>query len=107
VRLGSFGLLCDALGASKAADAALPALDKEVVERVFTRKERIDTGNDARFVSEPPAARAELLRKLCAALTTLADARGAELLERVADAWKDEPRLERDARAAAAALREK
>ncbi len=107
IRLESFGRLADALAAVGDARAALPALREELVERVFTPKEKPKDTEDPRFSRDPPAARRELAERLAACLVELGDAEGIELLLAVAEAWPEEPALGGEARRGIEDLRAK
>ena len=107
IRLESFGRLADALAAMGDARAALPALREELVERVFTPKEKPKDTEDPRFSRDPPAARRELAERLAACLVELGDAEGIELLLAVAKAWPEEPALGGEARRGIEDLRAK
>ena len=93
IRLQSFGRLCDAFVAVADADAALPALERELVERIFTPDEKPVDTQDPRFVREPPAARLALCERLTACLVALGDRRGVAILEAVGAAWPEQPSL--------------
>ena len=98
VRLKSFRLLADALAAVGDADAALPVLEKELVERVLTPRRKPRETTDPRFAQDPPNARKNLCRRLVECLVVLEDERGLALLESVAEAWPREPNLGQIAR---------
>ena len=75
------------------AEAAIPALERELVERVFTPDEKPLDTQDPRFVREPPAARLALCERLSACLVALGDRRGVTLLAAVGEAWPEQPNL--------------
>ncbi len=96
VRLESFGLLCAAYAALGDAGAALPLIESELVARVFTPKSPYRIETDERFDEIPGAARLKLVKRLRAALETLADPRGRALLQSIRAAWPAEAALARE-----------
>ncbi|MFV1959340.1 MAG: HEAT repeat domain-containing protein, partial [Planctomycetota bacterium] len=90
VRLGSMALALDACAKLSDVDRLLPAVEKEIVVRVFERTEPLVVlgEKDPRFKRNPSRARLALGEALARCLLAWKDPRGAALLERVADAWK-------------------
>ena len=104
LRCESFGRLCTAFGAVGDAAAAVPVLEKEVVNRVFAPAKPYTVPVDSRFTEIPPRARRHLMTALADCLVKLKDARGKALLEASKLAWKSESELVRIAEAGVAQL---
>ena len=94
IRCRSFASLADALAEVRLpADVAIPLLQREVVERVFTPKTAYTVPIDDRFVHIPPGARLLLTQRLRAFLVAVGDPRGKAMLAAIRDAWKSEAAL--------------
>ena len=92
-RCQSFGRLCAALGAVGDAAAAVPVLEKEVVNRVFAPAKPYTVPVDSRFTEIPPRARRELMTALKDCLVKLRDPRGKALLAAAKTPWRAEGAL--------------
>jgi pimeloyl-ACP methyl ester carboxylesterase len=93
VRCQSFGRLADALAATGQGEAALAALEREVVQRVFTPKAAYTVPVDYRFTQIPPRARLNLVQRLRAAFVALRVPRAKDVLAAVKAAWAKEPAI--------------
>jgi hypothetical protein len=106
VRLKSLTVLVHAFREVGNADTAIPALQKEVVDRVLTPpKDYIVRGDrDPRFRNVSPMARLQLTLALKECLVAFKDKRGIEMLRSIAKRWSKEGRLVREAREGAEIL---
>jgi hypothetical protein len=93
LRCQSFGRLCKALGEVGDAAAAIPVLEKEVVNRVFAPAKTYSVPVDSRFTNIPPRARHDLMQALADCLVKLKDARGKALLAAAKNPWRAEGAL--------------
>ncbi|MHC4223342.1 MAG: HEAT repeat domain-containing protein, partial [Planctomycetota bacterium] len=106
VRLKSLTVLVTAFHEVGNADVAIPALQKEVVDRVFTPpKDYIVRGDkDPRFRNVSPMARLRLTLALKECLVSFKDKRGIKMLRSIAERWEKEGRLVREAQEGAEIL---
>ena len=106
VRLGSFGLLLDALAWPGAASTALPLIADQIVEPILDpRKLYLVNGDeDSRFKNASPKARQILVGKLAHCLVLYADPAGVPLLERIRRHWPEDARIQSEIERALAAL---
>jgi hypothetical protein len=105
IRCNAFAGLCDALAVGGDANAAIPVIEKEIVQRVFAPAKSYTVPIDDRFVEIPPRARLHLMKSLRACLVALKDPRGKALLAAAKAPWaKEQPALAAEADAGIAEL---